>query len=103
MKEFPQKLDVSNKNKFKLFNYNRVKAYLRRHLYEHILSNEEKDYFSIDNFWSQYNTPVEPDRMITEVRDELHRLGWKTEVSFGGTGLFIYSNEKPPNCFPDGF
>lgn len=104
MKEFPSNLHVKNRRNFGTLTYNRVKAYLRRELYEHILMSEEKDYFSIDIFDKKWINDIEKTKqMVQEVRDELHELGWNTATSFGGTGLFIYAEEKPRNCYQDGF
>ena len=102
MKEFPSCLKVSEKKNFPVLAYNRVKAYLRRELYEHIILKKEDDYFVIGNFDKKWLNDMEKTKkMVGEVREELHKLGWKTETSFGGTGLFIYSEKKPVNCFPD--
>jgi len=103
MKEFPSNLRVENRDNFPQISYSRVKAYLRRDLYEHILMCEESDYFMIDSFnekWLKDMTKTK--KMVTEIREELHELGWHTETSYGETGLFIYANEKPRNCLPDG-
>ena len=104
MKEFPENLHVSNKEKFHKINYKRLLAYFRKELYEHIISKEEKDYFVLDTFKRQKgvnNNDME--KMIKTVCTELKDLGWNTQTSYGGTGLFIYANEPPSNCYPDGF
>lgn len=62
---------------------------LRRELFRHIISSSETDYFVVK----------EEHRMfVPVVRDELHKLGWKTILTYGDTGLFIFENEKPRNC-----
>lgn len=104
MKTFPEGLHVKYRTKFPSILYKRVKAYLRRELYEHIISSEETQYFDIDSFDKKWFNDVEKTKkMVEEVRQELHDIGWKTDTSFGGTGLFIYAENKPRNCFPDGF
>jgi hypothetical protein len=43
-------------------------------------------------------------KMVSELSDELKKMGWICKTSFGETGLFIYDeNEDPPsNYYPDG-
>ena len=48
MKEFPCVCNPKNKNNFQHLNHDRLKCYLRKDLYEHIISHEENDYFSLD-------------------------------------------------------
>ena len=100
MKEFPKSLNAKYKEKFREIHYNRIKCYLRKSLYEHIISHEEKDYFSLDEFNSKFNIPIELTQKILEsIIPEIEKLGWKCTLSFGNTGLFIYSEEKPSNCW----
>ena len=104
MKHFPAKLRPENKETFASLNYDRVKCYLRRDIYEHIISHEEKDYFELDAFnKDRINDMDKVTQMVTELMKELEQLGWNCQLSYGGTGLFIYENEPPSNCFPDGF
>ena len=104
MKYFPSNLHVDNKDNFPDINYNRTQSYLRRDLYTHIISHEEKDYFDLDKFRIEHGTNTETlSKMVEEVCKELTDIGWNTQLSYGGTGLFVYANEVPPNCFPDGF
>lgn len=102
MKEFPSFLKPKNKETFVKVNNDRLKCYLRRDLYEHIISHEEKDYFSLDEFNKRVNDMTITKQLVKEVIPDLESLGWKCKTSFGGTGLFIYSTESPPlNCFED--
>ena len=102
MKEFSSKLTPQNKAKFSELWYDRNKCYLRRDLYEHILSQGENNYFSLDQFNQKVQNLELVKKMATEIIPELVALGWKCKLSFGGTGLFIYSSEKPPpNCWDE--
>ena len=104
MKQFPSNLHADNKDNFPKINYARIKAYLRRDLYDHIISREEKDYFELDRFNKERLNNLDIlNKMVKEIRGELTKLGWATQLSYGGTGLFVYSGEPPANCFPDGF
>ena len=104
MKEFPKVLSVSNKQNFPEMFYNRMKCYLRKEIYEHMIShsNQESEYFSLDDFSNKLNNKDFFDKMIKEVQEELKIVGWNSKLSFGGTGLFIYSSEEPPsNCWQE--
>jgi len=102
MNIFPEKLNVKNKENFYVLNKERVKNVLRTSLYDHIISKKETEYFCLDEF----NLKEVGDMRLTceiskEIIKELENLGWNCKTSFGGTGLFIYSDKKPVNCFPD--
>jgi hypothetical protein len=97
MRKFIGNLHVKNKEKFKDIYYNRMKSYLRRDIYEHVLSHTENDYFSLDEFNKRINDLELVKKMSSELIPELERLGWKCKTSFGGTGLFIFSSDEPPS------
>jgi len=100
MKEFPQVLSAKNKDSFSHLNYQRLLCYLRRDLYEHIISHNETQYFSLDEFNKRVGDMKKTQKMVTELIPELENLGWHCKISFGDTGLFIYSSEEPPvNCW----
>lgn len=102
MKNFPSKLNVNNKENFEKINYERNKCYLRRDIYEHVISHEEKDYYSLDDFNQKIKNMSLVQKMVEELIPELEELGWKCKLSYGGTGLFVYSGVLPPsNCWED--
>ena len=98
MRNFPEKLSIKNKDNFSDFYYNRVLCYMRRDIYDHIISKDENSYFDIDKFSKMYLNKNDVIKiMIKTIREELENLGWKTKTSYGETALFIYSSEKPPS------
>jgi hypothetical protein len=100
MKEFPPTLKTENKDNFAKINHERLKCYLRRDLYEHIISHTENEYFSLDDFNRRVGNMEKTNELIDELIPELTNLGWKCQKAYGDTGLFIYSTEKPPaNCW----
>ena len=105
MKEFPECLNVKNKKAFENIRYSRIVCYLRKELYEHMIGNDENNYFDIDKFSSTYSVELDDkNKMINKIIEELSELGWKCRLSFGGTGLFIYSSENPPSsCWESDF
>lgn len=101
MKEFPNILNVKNKNSFPSIHFNRVLCYLRRNIYEHIIKEDENNYFDLSLFFKQYGTNQNDSETMRDIiMKELSSLGWKTKLSFGDTGLFIYSTEEvPKSCW----
>jgi hypothetical protein len=101
---FPDYIHSSNSINFDSIFKNILKINLRSKITEFILfRNSENDYFDIDNFISNYNTYKSTNTIlkyvsefIDEIINELGNLGWKCKLSFGDTGLFIYSSENPP-------
>jgi hypothetical protein len=105
MKEFPSILNISNKDNFKVISYNRNLCYLRTELYEHIIKEDENNYFDLEKFrnYRKIKDITDIDSMVKILIDELCILGWNCKISFGGTALFIYSSESPPvTCWDDG-
>ena len=103
MERFPTSLSVNNKKNFPSLHHKRVKELLRIDIHDHILYHEEKEYYSLDKFISRYNNPKLIKDICYELVKELEDIGWKCSLSFGDTGLFIYENDKPSNCYGDGF
>lgn len=105
MKEFPPNLNVDNKDNFTIMHSNRILCYLRRDIFEHMIREDENSYFDINIFAKKYNSSKNKeviDNIVKTIIEELSELGWKCKLSFGGTGLFIYSTDKPPpSCWED--
>ena len=103
MKEFPSRLKPENKDKFYIYRFERNLTYLRKQIYELVLFGNENSYFELDNFaHSNKISNKDIEKMCNSITEELKKLGWKTQTSFGGTGLFIYSTqEPPPSCYED--
>lgn len=100
MRKFPSHLKPENKKIFSEAVYRRNKCYMRRDIYEHIISKPEDFYFSLDDFNRKINNIELTQKMAKEIAVELENLGWKCKFSFGDTALFIYSTENPPvNCY----
>ena len=69
---------------------------MRWDLYLFLLSREsEENYFDL----SKYIEKVGDVEIFRKVINCLESVGWKTALSFGDTGLFIYRTEKPKNCW----
>lgn len=107
MKSFPDLIHVNNVDTFATLHYERVKAYLRRDIYELIISNpydytngQIADTFSINGLDRKYRMSVEVlQKMLVELAQELEQLGWAYEIVYGHTAIFIFPpGNKPPNC-----
>jgi len=105
MIKFPETLNFKNKNNFSENNYKRLISIFRQEIHDHILdkvSKNENEYFDLDYFSKKYldNNSKEMQKFVSIIMTELQELGWKTSLSFGDTGLFIYSSdEKPSSCW----
>lgn len=95
MTHFPHVKDI---DKFEQMNYDRIKNILTTDIYDLIISRKtENEYFDLDTFNIKNNVSMKVlHQMVKEIIIELEKSGWKTKLSFGDTGLFIYSTEEPP-------
>ena len=98
-------VEVSRKSYFGKMEIDWIRRKFEKHVYKHIILENEEDFFDIEIFVRKY---VKGDfkkfkPILNEIILKLERLGWKCKLSFGGTGLFIYSTEEPPvTCYEDG-
>ena len=111
MNKFPDHIDIRNKNliiqpykkNFEEYNNERILELLRNEIYDHIISRkDENDYFDIDIFFRKNNYYYKENftNILKIVLDEISNLGWKTQLSFGDSAVFIYSTEeKPSSCW----
>jgi hypothetical protein len=114
MNKFPVEININNKTlnlenykkNFEEYNYNRIMKILRNDIYNLLISrSEENDYFDIDNFRKKNNYNDDDDtenffKILSHITNELSKLGWKTQLSYGDTCIFIFSTEeKPRSCW----
>lgn len=94
MNSFPSEINKDNKENFNnLFN-NMVLCMIREDIYRLLISRkDENEYVDLDKYYSKYGKNT---NIIDNIITELNQLGWKTKLSFGDTGLFVYSTENPP-------
>jgi hypothetical protein len=97
MLNFPKEISSKNKENFQVLNKERLLSLLRNDIYNLIISRQdENEYYSLDIFEITYNCKFFINEIVTQIITELNELDWKTKLSFGDTGLFIYSTEEPP-------
>jgi len=104
MKEFTDNILVTNRHNFANLSFQRNLCYLRRDIYEHMLNNNEGDYFDID-VWCRNRLKNDTEmmkKMIVVIVDEIQKKGWTCRVTFGASALFIFSDKPPINYFEDG-
>lgn len=100
MDEFPESLkpnyDKLTKRK------ERVLGYWRQYIYEAMLNDSFKiptncginlQGINMGNL-SHNEYSIDAD-LLQEIRNELEVLGWKTDVSYGNTILFVYTEQRP--------
>ena len=88
MKEFPNKLQPKYKHLFPQLKFNQELEHWREKVFEHIIS-ENKDGFDLT-----YDNKNIDKRIISCLCFELKNLGWKTNLAFGSSVLFIYENDS---------
>ena len=98
-------LHKDNRANFKAILHDQILQKYRQSIFDHMIRCEESEFFDIDKFRiSNTIEATDHDDMMSKIiiiiRDELQQqLGWKTELSYGGTALFIYSDTRPRNCW----
>lgn len=100
MNSFPDSINVKNKNLFKDINDERIISLFRKEIYETLISRkDENNYIDLDIFSKKYcNNKIDSvKKFLDKIINELNNLGWKTKLSYGDTGLFIFSTEDPPS------
>lgn len=106
MNNIPNYMNVNNKHMFSQIHNEKMTSLFREHIVLHMLKGEENDYFDTDKWCREYldNNCEQMEIILEKIIDELTMLNWKCKLSFGGTGLFIYSSDtQPPSCFDDNF
>ena len=88
MKKFPEKLQPKYRTLFTELRFNELLENWRKKIYKYILSNDRSGLdVCVDN------KPIDK-KIIDCLRLELSSLGWKTQLAYNGTVLFIYENEN---------
>lgn len=97
MDTFPDHLNPINKETFSKIRETNILKTLRKRVYDLILKGDENDFFDLVIFDKQNVNDISLTKKLGQIIiEELHSLGWKTKLSYGDTGLFIYSTENPP-------
>lgn len=72
----------------------------REVVYIHVLKRVETDFIDLTKFCVRHDLKMDQvTRICSVVVSELQALGWKTRLSYGDTGLFIFKDEVPNNCW----
>ena len=99
MLNFSTEISTDNIKNFRDLNKNRLLSLIRTEIYDLILGrNDENEYYSLDIFEIKHNCKYLMNEITENIILELNEIGWKTKLSFGDTGLFIYSTDEPPRC-----
>ena len=98
MQSFPEKLSDSSTFSETLDDFLICK--MRQEIYVHILRNNQNDFFDIELFNRQNVKDMKKTEQFAEtISSELLKLGLKTFVGYGGTGLFFYDKEQPASAW----
>jgi hypothetical protein len=105
MKVFGEVLNVTNKSEFPNLHYKRTFCYFRKEIYEMMIKNDENDFFDLDGFCRKHlsNDREIMKQMTDAAIIELEEMGWTCKICYGSSGLYIFSGDPPPSCYPDEF
>ncbi len=96
-------IKTENKGMFKTIRLKIVFDKLRKKIYEHILEENENNFFDLGKFDKKNLKNLELTLVIVkDIITELEDAGWKCKLSYGNTAIFIYSTDKPPPSCWDG-
>ncbi len=96
MKHFPTKLIPSNIDSFRDYNINRQTCYLRKEIYEWMVS---PTFFKDGERCFDLQLKGYGEESINDVCLELNNLGWKTRLAFNNSSLYIYKEGEDPCKF----
>jgi len=96
MKHFPSKVGPSNIEHFKQYHFQRQLCYLRKEIYEWMISPAffEHNERCFDLQLKGYSNDT-----IESVCKELEELGWYTRLAFNNSALYIYKEGENPCKF----
>ena len=99
MKKFPSKLLPENISLFNSYNTTRITRYLRRRIYEWMISDDfVTRCFDLQLSQGQLQTFKYPSHVIDSISKELNLLGWKTKIAFAYSSLYIYKEDDENPC-----
>ena len=67
---------------------------LREEVYAFLLSRKDEDEYY--DFFSKTDLEKE---LISVITEELEQAGWKQQIGFGGSALFVFTDEVPKTCW----
>ena len=95
MRKISTDLNSNNKTNFvelrNLDIYNKICEDISSFL---IYRKDENEYVDLDKYYTKYGKLCFS--IVEKLITQLNELNWKTKLSFGDSGLFIYSTEDPP-------
>ena len=113
MKKFPSKLLPENISLFDSYNTTRIIRYLRRRIYEWMISDDfvtrcfdlqlsqgqlQTSQGQLQTSQGQLQTSQYPSHVIDSISKELNLLGWKTKIAFAYSSLYIYKEDDENPC-----
>ena len=71
--------------------------FFQEHIIAYLINRKnEDDYLILDKFIKEDANFL---NHLQVVREDLHEAGWKTQLSFNDTGLFIFKDKVPKTCW----
>lgn len=103
MKSFPNNLIPAEASTFRKIWRAKMMRKLREEIYLMMISRKTfNEYYALDGFSKRNKLEMSMvQKMVKLIIPKLKKLGWKCQLSFGDTGLFIYGEEKPTNLWDE--
>ena len=100
MQKIPIELHSNNKINFLELRYKDITETIQKDICHFLIHRkDENEYVDLDKYYIKYGK-IDTISIIEDIIKELNILNWKTKLSFGDTGLFIYSSEElPKSCW----
>lgn len=103
--KFPAYLKPENEKKFSSYAHALQLRELRKAITLHLLTQDTKKgidlrlpesqppMFQISNSFSNNHRTID-EKLVAQIRKELHKNNWKTHLGYGNTTLFIYKDDS---------
>jgi hypothetical protein len=87
---FVMKIKNINENVYK----EHLLSKLREEVYLFLLSRKDED-----DYYDFFNKTDLEKELISVITEELQQAGWKHQIGFGGSALFVFTDEVPKTCW----
>ena len=95
MKKITIELDANNKENFTELRNIDITEKICEDISNFLIHRkDENEYIDLDKYYLRYGKSCFP--LVEKIITQLNNLNWKTKLSFGDSGLFIYSTADPP-------
>ena len=86
---------IKDDSKFENLYREKIICDFRMNLYDFLISRKsEEDFFDLCSIPQNHREDA-----VKIIQEELNQAGWKFQISYGDTGMFIFKEDVPKNCW----